>query len=48
VEGSRGRGKLKLRWMNVVVKKGLNIGDVYVHDCDRWRRVVHSKHIWAG
>jgi hypothetical protein len=53
VEGSRGRGSPKMRWMDGVKAdvemEGLNIEDarICLHDRDRWGRVVHSKHIWA-
>jgi hypothetical protein len=50
VEGSRGRGRPNLRWMDSVKVgvegKVLNIADATksVHDRDRWSRVVHFKH----
>jgi hypothetical protein len=54
LEGSTGRGRPKLRWIDgvkaAVERRGLNIeyARMCVHGRDRWRRVVHSKHMWAA
>jgi hypothetical protein len=48
VEGSRGGGEPKLRWMDgvkaAVERRGPNIK--YASRIRRWRRAVHSKHMW--
>ena len=54
VEGSRKRGRPKLRWMDgvkaAVERRGANIeyARMCVQDRERWRREVHSKHMWAA
>jgi hypothetical protein len=54
VEGSRGRGRPKLRWMDgvkaAVERREANIeyATMCVQDRERWRREDHSKHMWAA
>jgi hypothetical protein len=54
VEGGRGNGRPKLRWMDAekaaVELRGANIecARMCMQDRERWRRVVHSKNIWAA
>jgi hypothetical protein len=54
IEDCRGRGISKLRWMDwvkaSVERRGANIeyARMCVEDRERWRREVHSKHMWAA
>jgi hypothetical protein len=54
VEGSRGKGRPKLWWMDVikavVERRGANIeyARMCMQDLERWSSAVHSNHVWSA